>query len=64
MLQPEPQSGEGCNTLSHEGLNSVEALCCHVLMGKKPADSDLSHCNTLNLDEKYNCQRLKHAKFL
>ena len=43
---------------------SVAALCSHVLMGMKPADSDLSHCDTLNLDEKYNCQRLKHVKFL
>ena len=25
---------------------------------------DLSHCDKLNLDEKYNCQRLKHVKFL
>ena len=33
-------------------------------MGMKPADSDLLHCNTLNLDEKYNCQRLKHIKCL
>ena len=24
-------------------------------MGLKPADSDLSHCDTLNLDETYNC---------
>ena len=23
MLQPEPRSGEGCNTLSHEGLANV-----------------------------------------
>ena len=35
----------------------------YVLMGMKPADSDLSHCDTLTLDEKYNCQRLKHVKF-
>ena len=33
-------------------------------MGMKPADSDLSHCDMLNLDEKYNCQRLKHVKFI
>ena len=25
-------------------------------MGMKPANSDVSHCDTLNLDEKYNCQ--------
>ena len=36
----------------------------HVLMGMQPADSDLSQCDTFNLDEKYNCQRLKHVKFL
>ena len=23
MLQPEPRTGEGCNTLSHEGLANV-----------------------------------------
>ena len=23
VLQPEPRSGEGCNTLSHEGLANV-----------------------------------------
>ena len=41
----------------------IAALCCHVVMGLKPADSDLSQCATLNLDETYNCQRLKHVKF-
>ena len=46
------------------GFNGVAALCCHVLTGMKPADSDLSHCDTLNLGEKHNCQRLKHVKFL
>ena len=24
VLQPEPRSGEGCNTLSHEGLANVD----------------------------------------
>ena len=51
-------------TMSLSGFNGVAALCCHVLMGMKPGDSDLSHCDTLNLDEKYNCQRLKHVKCL
>ena len=51
-------------TMSLSGLYGIEALCCHVLMGIKPADSDLSHCDTLNLDEKYSCQRLTHVKFL
>ena len=49
-------------TLATIYLNLHEALCCHVLMGMKPTASDLSHCDTLNLDEKYNCQRLKHSK--
>ena len=46
---------------STPGLN--EALCCRVLMGMKPAASDWSTI-TLNLDEMYNCQWLKHVKFL
>ena len=33
-------------------------------MEMKPVDSDLSHCDLLSLDEKYDCQRLKHVKFL
>ena len=50
--------------MSLSRLKWHKALCCHVLMGMKPTDSDLSHCDTLNLDEKYICQRLKHIKFL
>ena len=45
-------------------FNGIAALCNHVFMGMKPANSDVSHCDTLNLDEKYNCQRLKQVKFL
>ena len=45
-------------------FNGNEAICCDVFMGMKATDSDLSHCDTLNLDEKYNCQQLKHIKFL
>ena len=40
------------------------SLSGHVVMGLKPARSDLSHFDMLNLDETYNCQRLKHVKFL
>ena len=50
-------------SLSGLGCNGIAALCCHVLMGLQPADSK-SHCDTLNLDETYNCQQLKHVKFL
>ena len=53
-----------CRRCPLAGCNGVAALCCHVVMGLKPAHSDLSHCDTLNLDETYNCQRLKHVKFL
>ena len=37
MLQPEPRSGEGCNTLLHEGLANVNIrkgmLYRHCYMG-------------------------------
>ena len=38
-------------TMFLTGFYGIEAHCCHVLMGLKPVDSDLSHCDTLNLDE-------------
>ena len=34
MLQPEPRSGEGCNTLLPEGLENVNALGkeCYIVI--------------------------------
>ena len=50
-------------------LSGTPGLNGRVLMGMKPASSDWSmisgiRCDTLKLDEMYNCQRLKHFKFL
>ena len=44
-------------------LNGNEVPSCCVSMGMKLVASDL-HCDTLNLDEMYNSQQLKHVKFL
>ena len=44
---------------STPGLNGNEALFCSVLMVMKPRPvtvNDQPHCDTLNLDEVYNCQ--------
>ena len=52
------------------GLNGNEAHYSRVLMGMKPVASDWTmvndrpHCDTLYLDEMYNCQQLKYVKFL
>ena len=54
-----------CTFLSNiPGLNGNEARCCPVLMGMKPAASDWSMISSMRHVEMYNCQGLKHVKFL
>ena len=52
MLQPEPRSGEGCNTLSHEGLSNVNTrkrmLYRHCYIPSFPAHTDRNVCGNIH----------------
>ena len=57
-----------CRLCPRAGLNGNDAFCSYVLMGMKPTHGHClvngqRQCNTLNLDEMYNCLRLKQVKF-
>ena len=43
-------------------LHRISLLPC--FNGNEARANDQPHCDTLNLDKMYNCQRSKHVKFL